>query len=257
METYLRHKDEKMLLKERDELRAMLEDRRPGVRIEDRGAMQKREQDLGRIVDAKVAPDLTPEQRDAVAKEEKELREKWREGMPSFAEMRRKPSGAVGKHMRWEKANKNRILRWKNCVLMLNKGNDDPDIANIEMHRPRTSTLNMEDAAIPGRNYDIPSEQFKANYEATFGKKEGENHELEALREEVADLRKLVQLEAQQKANKARTDSSNGEGKPFDSEPCVCGKVTHGRSPGMAANGMRAHQRHCAEFKAANQTVAA
>jgi hypothetical protein len=256
METYLRHRQAEELTKERNELRAMLDDRRPGVKIEDRGAMQKREQDLGRIVDAKIAPDLTPEQRDVAAREERELRAKWLEGMPSQAEMRRRPPGAVGKHMRWEKANKDLILRWKNRVLELNKGNDDPDVANIERFRPVTSTLNMDNAQIPGREYNIPSEQFKANYDQTFGKKD-DDPELEALRAEVAALREAVKIQAQAKAEAARTEQPNGGAKAHTTDPCVCGKVVKGRTPGTAANGMRAHQRHCGEYKAAITTAAA
>lgn len=77
------------------------------------------------------------------------------QGMPSQEEMRKAPPGAVDKHMRWEKANKPKILEWKNLQLRLKPG--ERDAANLERHRPTGSTLNMDGAQIQGKNFFMPA----------------------------------------------------------------------------------------------------
>jgi len=75
-------------------------------------------------------------------------------GMPSQEEMRKAPPGAVDKHMAWEKRNKMKIAEWKNLKLRLNPG--EREAANLERHRPTGSTLNMDNAYIPGKQIYIP-----------------------------------------------------------------------------------------------------
>ena len=89
----------------------------------------------------KTVTDLTPKafegkEKDAAAKTESELREAMLQGMPTKAEMRLNPPGAVGKLQRWTKANAERIQAWKYLQLRLNAGTDDPDVANFERFRP-------------------------------------------------------------------------------------------------------------------------
>lgn len=76
-------------------------------------------------------------------------------GMPSQEEMRKAPPGAVDKHMAWERRNKAKILEWKNLRLRLTHG-QEPEAANLERHRPRDSTLNMDNAYISGRSFHMP-----------------------------------------------------------------------------------------------------
>lgn len=74
------------------------------------------------------------------------------QGMPSQEEMRKAPPGAVDKHMAWERRNKAKILEWKNLRLRLTHGKET-EAANLERHRPVGSTLNMDNATIPGRQF--------------------------------------------------------------------------------------------------------
>lgn len=78
------------------------------------------------------------------------------QGMPSHEEMRKAPPGAVDKHRSWEKRNKAKILEWKNLQLRLTAGTGDREVANLERHRPKTSSLNMDNAFIPGKNFFMP-----------------------------------------------------------------------------------------------------
>lgn len=89
----------------------------------------------------RTVAELTPQpfqgkEKDAAAARERELREAMLAGMPTKAEMRLNPPGAVGKLQRWTKANAERIQEWKHLQLRLNAGSDDPDVANFERFRP-------------------------------------------------------------------------------------------------------------------------
>jgi hypothetical protein len=95
---------------------------------------------------------------DAAHRAEAELRANWLEGMPTQAEMRRNPPGAVDRHRRWEKAKKNAVLKWKQVRRRLHatgvsvdRLSDESDISNIEMYRPAggPQELSMDNAQIP------------------------------------------------------------------------------------------------------------
>lgn len=79
------------------------------------------------------------------------------EGMPSQEEMRKAPPGAVDKHMRWEKRNKQKIMEWKHIRRRLTAGSSERDAANLEQHRPVSSTLNMDNAQITGKQFYMPA----------------------------------------------------------------------------------------------------
>jgi hypothetical protein len=170
--TYLTHRQVQNLQDDIKDLESSLGD--PRAQFGDRGSALKQFKQLQRDLDTGAPPDTTPEQRDALAREEKALREEIVPAMPSQAEMRRKPPGAVGKHMAFEKAFKAKILRWKNIRRILNKGNDDPDISNLELYRGTKSTLNMDNAEIPGKEFFIPpnTPAYSEGYDRTFGKKD-------------------------------------------------------------------------------------
>lgn len=87
---------------------------------------------------------------------EAELREQILDGMPSHEEMRKAPPGAVEKHQAWEARTKHKMGLWKNLMLRLNAGSSDGSVANFEKYRPRTSTLNMDNAQIQGKQFFMP-----------------------------------------------------------------------------------------------------
>lgn len=84
------------------------------------------------------------------------------QGMPSHEEMRKSPPGAIDKHRSWESRNKKKILEWKNLQLRLTSGTGDREVANLERHRPKTSSLNMDSAFIQGKNFFMPDTQGPA-----------------------------------------------------------------------------------------------
>jgi hypothetical protein len=73
--------------------------------------------------------------------------------MLSHEEMRKCPPGAVDRHRRWEKKNKKRILEWQNIQRRLNAQNEDRESASIENFRPTVSTMNLDNALIPGKQF--------------------------------------------------------------------------------------------------------
>jgi len=107
-------------------------------------------------------------ERDSAVAEEAQLRDAISQGMCTQEEMRRKPAGAVSKHMAWEKRNKKNILRWKNMRLRMHAtgmlpdhASDAPsDIANIETFRPSggPGELNLDNCQIPGARYYFPGQ---------------------------------------------------------------------------------------------------
>ena len=48
-----------------------------------------------------------------------------------------------------------KILEWKNLQLRLTRG-EDSEAANLERHRPTGSSLNMDNAYIPGKMFFMP-----------------------------------------------------------------------------------------------------
>jgi hypothetical protein len=112
------------------------------------------------------APKPIPkEQLDAAVNTEKLLRESWLIGMPTQAEMRRNPSGAVDKNRSWSDRNKTGILQWKQLRRRLHASGvskhrlaDEGDISNIEIYRPEggPGELNMHNEQIPGKVMSLP-----------------------------------------------------------------------------------------------------
>ena len=103
-------------------------------------------------------PQPSPEAKEYLKAEITKLEEQIRQGMPTQHEMRANPPGTVAKHMRWEKANKTSILRWKNAKRRLTPDDDDPDLANVEILRE------------PGTRW-VPTEAYRQGHEAAFAKK--------------------------------------------------------------------------------------
>lgn len=124
--------------------------------VHDKKAVRSQLTRIEKEFEAQRPKEVPSSEVDAAVKECSDLQEEILRGMPSQEEMRKSPPGAIGKHRDWEKANKVRIQRWKELKLRLNIGSDDPDIANLEMFRPKASSLNMDNAHIPGKDIFIP-----------------------------------------------------------------------------------------------------
>ncbi|MEQ1844130.1 MAG: hypothetical protein ABL983_00965 [Nitrospira sp.] len=155
-------------------------------------------------------PELTGGQRDKLVKRIKELEDKILPGMPTQEEMRKNPAGMVGRHMRFEKANKKAILEWKNAQIMLDPTSNDPDLANFERLRPSGEVDRFRgDAQINGlMSYgNIPQElwdlwaKHKPNSALEQAKKVAEEQKGMELKEDVKiDKRKLPRTEEQKRA---------------------------------------------------------
>jgi hypothetical protein len=125
--------------------------------IQDKGEVNKQLRRARHTLETQTprAPQ-NPEEEGRMVARSKELLGQILEGMPSQEEMRKAPPGAVDKHRQWERRNKSKILEWKNLQLRLTVGSGDREVANLERHRPKASTLNMDSAQIPGRNFFMP-----------------------------------------------------------------------------------------------------
>lgn len=128
--------------------------------------MARYKRDLEHKLATEAPQPLRQDEIDAAVKREEELRTAMREdGMPTQAEMRRNPPGAVDKLRRWEARNKNRVLEWKNWRKRLavsgalpNTLPDATDASNIESFRPdhHSGEFNLDVAQIPGKQFSMP-----------------------------------------------------------------------------------------------------
>ena len=125
--------------------------------IEDKGEVQRQLRRAKKDFENQVPlPPETGEEEGRMVRRSKELLTEIIPGMCSQEEMRKAPPGAVDKHMAWEKRNKARILEWKHIMCRLTAGSGNRDAANLEKHRPRDSTLSMDNAQIPGKQFFMP-----------------------------------------------------------------------------------------------------
>ena len=234
--TYMRPAQTERLKGECEKIRKMLSSQMLVARLEDPGAMQQRLKTMEHQIEVQSAPTLTGEQRTLAAREEHELRESILDGMPSYEEMRKAPPGALGKHRRWEALKKSAVLRWKNRRLQLNPENTDPDLCNIETFRPRTSTLGMDNAFIPGTNYNLSpdTEQYRDNWDATFDPVAAKAKE----RDLEDRLEKLEQMLAAA-TNGSVTATVKPASRPELAVTMKCGKQLKRKS------GARMHIKHC------------
>jgi len=145
-------------------------------RVQDKGAVRKRLADLKRQTDLQAPRPITDGAlKDKIQKESDQLLSEITVGMLSQEEMRKNPAGAVDRHMKWERANKKKILRWKKLALALNADQSDPytwdrDAANLERFRPVGAQDRMRlDAQIPGSMAytGVPEENWKEAFGST------------------------------------------------------------------------------------------
>lgn len=113
---------------------------------------------------------ITPAERDTLATTRQELLAEVTSGMLTKEEMRKNPTGAVYRHLAWERANKKKIQTLKNIMIQLEPDSDDPDLANLERYRPESRTAGdgattfFADAQIPG--HFAMTSAAKANWPA-------------------------------------------------------------------------------------------
>ena len=121
-----------------------------------RGQHLKRRNALEEQLETYSAPtDISGATKDVLHQRKKDLEDQIRVGMPSAEVMRRNPPGAVDMHTKWEKANKPKIIEWKNIKRMLEPNNDEKDYTNVEMLRssgisPEAAASFMINGQIPG-----------------------------------------------------------------------------------------------------------
>lgn len=162
----LRHNQRAALEDQRGELDGMLND--SAVKGQDRGMMLRERQSIEQQLHGQSPrPTLTPAERDLLATTERRLRDELLQGAPTKEELRRNPAGTVGRLQRYEKANKQKMLWWKNIRIQLEPDNTDQDLANFEQYRPETAQPNgaatfMANAQIPGHFAMTPA--AKANW---------------------------------------------------------------------------------------------
>lgn len=142
--------------------------------IQDKGAVRSRIRTLEQQYEQQAPRPVSDGRvKDAMAKEAQSLLEQITPGMLSQEEMRKNPPGSVDKHLRWERANKSKIVRWKKLQCMLNAdqsdaGSWDRDAANLERYRPQGAQDRFRaDAQISGKmTYGgVPEEKW----EGVFG----------------------------------------------------------------------------------------
>jgi hypothetical protein len=124
--------------------------------IEDKGAVHEQLQRVTQQLETQRPLPYVGAELDAAVKREKVLRGEWTQGMLSQEEMRKSPPGAVDRHRAWEKRNIAKIEEWQNIQRRLHAGSDDRESASIENFRPTLSTMNMDGALIPGKQFFLP-----------------------------------------------------------------------------------------------------
>jgi len=134
------------------------------AQIQNRGQMRRQVSHIDRQLHNDAPKAYRQDEIDSAVKREQELRDKWTAGMPTQAEMRRSPAGAIDKHRSWERANKRDILEWKNIRRRLHATgliDDHPDareVSNIEQFRPvhASHELPMDNKLVAGKDIYLP-----------------------------------------------------------------------------------------------------
>lgn len=138
-----------------DEIR-VLEHKLVTKEIEDKGAVHEQLRRVKRQLDTQQPKPFSSDEVDRAVRREAELRDEISKGMLSHEEMRKNPPGAVDRHRAWEKRAKPLINEWKNIQRRLHAGDDAEEAASVERFRPTTSTMNMDNAQIPGKQFFLP-----------------------------------------------------------------------------------------------------
>ncbi len=132
--------------------------------IENRGELQRQLKALRKQLETQSPRAYEPDVKDLAVTREEHLRDKILEGMPTQAEMRKSPVGAVDKHRAWESRIKPLLAEWKNIRKRLHADGslgslrDAADISNFERYRPvgGSQEMNMDNALIPPKTIQLP-----------------------------------------------------------------------------------------------------
>lgn len=116
-----------------ESLEKMEKENRPELNV---GEIRVHKKKIEKTLSEGVPQPTTPNRRDEVLARIKNLEGRIRENMPTREQMVRKPPGAVEHHRRWEAANKDDILEWKDLKRELEPESRDPDLCNVESIRP-------------------------------------------------------------------------------------------------------------------------
>lgn len=140
----------------KSEIKSM-EDKLKNPHIEDKGEVMRQLNRVRKTFEAQVPRGpQTPDEEGRMVARSKQLLSEIIPAMCSQEEMRGAPPGAVDKFMMGENspAMKAKILEWKNLQLRLKPG--ERESANLERHRPKTSTLNMDNAVVSTKMFFMP-----------------------------------------------------------------------------------------------------
>ena len=163
------------LVEHTNELR-MAEQQLANPNVQDKGAVRQRIGSLKRQYETQAPQPITDGiLKDKLVAESNRLLEKILPGMLSQEEMRKNPAGSVDKHLRWERANKKDIVRWKKLQCVINADGSDPhtwdrDAANLERFRPDGAQDRLRtDAQITGKmTYGaVPEEKWEMAFGTT------------------------------------------------------------------------------------------
>ena len=177
--------------------------------IQDKGAVQRQLRNLSLQYERQAPEALPAGEKDTAAKREAALREEITQGMLSQEEMRKNPPGAVDHHIRWERANKAKIMQWKNLRLQLAADTSNPDtwdrdVANLERYRPAGARERVRlDAQIPGKMAFTGVDEQK--WETAFGSTHPDNSALNQVkRRQLTDEQRAAAAARLAKARAAK-----------------------------------------------------
>jgi len=164
--------------------------------IEEKAQVREQRQLAMKALEEQAPPELNEIERDKVSLRVKELRDSIREGMPTAEEMRKKPPGAVSKHQSWERSKKQEVFEYRRGLRMLDPENTESEYTSVEHLRPPSNSLNLDNAFIPGKNFDFPSEQYMANFDSIFRKEEPVDNSLAEMvaeqQQQINELKEIV-----------------------------------------------------------------
>ena len=101
--------------------RAVLKQKLDNPHIQDKALVANQLSRLEKQLVNQTPPDTTPEERDKLAKREKELAGRISGDMMSDEEMRKCPAGAIGRELKFQRERKPDVLEWKNIRRRLEK----------------------------------------------------------------------------------------------------------------------------------------
>lgn len=151
----LRPEQVKELKDTKQELEAQA--KRPDVR--DRASLHRQLKGIDHQLETQAPKEFPAEVKDKAAARIAELESKIREDMPTAAEMRAAPSGAVNKELKWRGRHRADVAEWKHLQLRMNADTDDNEVANVERLRPvgGSGEMNVNDGIVARKDFHFGS----------------------------------------------------------------------------------------------------